>query len=134
MIDQLFYQIDEDLVDQSVAQLAEGGWNITKHNKGWTKITAEVTAQDNQILFTSIPLETGWTIKVDGKKVEAKELYDTFIGIPMSSGTHTVTLSFFPAGLGLGIVLFIIALPITVVIVLVQTGRKPKFLNKIIKR
>ena len=134
MIDQLFYQMDDDVVNQAVAQLSEGGWNITKHNKSWTKMTATVNAQNNQILFTSIPYENGWTIKVDGKKVEPKALYDTFIGIPMSAGSHTVTMSFFPAGLRLGIVLFIIALPIIVMLILTQKGITPKFLKKIIKK
>lgn len=134
MIDQLFYQIDEDAVNQAVSQLAEGGWEITSHNSGWTKMSATVTAQDNQVLFTSIPQEPGWTVKVDGKTVKTKTLFDTFIGIPMTSGTHTVTMSFFPAGLGLGILLFIIAVPITVILIFVDKGKKPKFLEKIIKK
>lgn len=134
MIDQLFYQVDKETLNQSVAQLSEGGWEITKHNGAWTSLTANVTAKENQLLFTSIPLEPGWTIKVDGKKVEPEEIFNTFIGIPMSSGTHTVTMSFFPAGLGLGIVLFIIALPITILFIYMDKGLKPKFLNKIIKK
>jgi uncharacterized membrane protein YfhO len=131
MIDQLFYQMDANAVDESVAQLATGGWEITSSNGGYTNITAQVNAEANQILFTSIPLEPGWTVKVDGKKVEPVELYGCLMGIPMDEGTHTVKLSFFPQGLALGIVLFIIGLPILLILMVREGLIKSEKLTKI---
>ena len=123
MSDQLFYQLDTNLLDESVAKLSAGGWNMTYNNGGFTKFTTEVTAQDNQVLFTSIPLEKGWTVKVDGHKVEPVELYNCLMGVPMDAGIHTVTFSFFPAGLGLGIVLFFVGAGCIALIVMYQKGR-----------
>jgi uncharacterized membrane protein YfhO len=94
-------------------------------------MTAQVTAQDNQILFTSIPLEPGWTVKVDGKTVEPVELYGCLMGIPVSAGTHTVKLTFFPEGLAVGIVLFIIAIPIMLFLMVREGLIKNKKLVKV---
>lgn len=132
MIDQLFYQMDATAVDQAVAELAKGGWQITSSNSGFTNITAQVNAQSGQILYTSIPIEPGWTVKVDGKKVEPVELYGCLMGIPVDEGTHTVKLSFFPQGLAIGIVLFIIALPILIFIMVKEGLIKNKKLVSLI--
>lgn len=129
MIDQWFYELDVDALNQAVAQLATGGWELTSSNSGFTNMTAEVTAQANQILFTSIPFEPGWTVKVDGQTVEPVELYGAMMGIPVSEGTHTIKLSFFPQGLGLGIVMFIIGLPILIFFMI----REKKISDRLIK-
>lgn len=133
MLDQWFYQLDTQAEKDAVAQLATGGWEITSSNKGFTNITAQVNAKSGQMLFTSIPLEGGWTVKVDGKKVEPVELYGCLMGIPVDEGTHTVKLSFFPQGLGLGIVLFIVALPILIFFILKESKKPFKLLNRVKK-
>lgn len=134
MIDQWFYQLDVDAEKQAIAQLSTGGWELTSSNSGFTNMTAQVNAKDGQILFTSIPLEAGWTVKVDGQKVEPVELYGCLMGIPMSAGTHTVKLSFFPQGLALGIVLFIIALPIVIFFIMQERRVSNKILNDVIHK
>ncbi|MCD7800522.1 MAG: YfhO family protein [Ruminococcus sp.] len=134
MIDQWFYQLDAEAESQAIAQLATGGWELTSSNSGFTKMTAEVTAQSGQILFTSIPLEAGWTVKVDGKKVEPVELYGCLMGIPVSEGTHTIKLSFFPEGLALGIVLFIIAIPIVIFFMMQEKKISDKMLKNMLHK
>lgn len=94
MTEQCFYSIDTALLKQYTDTLKEGGWNITKHTD--TYLEGSITAKDNQIMFTTIPYENGWTIKVDGKKVKPVVLVDSLIGIEVPEGTHTVTMHFLP--------------------------------------
>lgn len=101
MSDQLFYYFDEDAFKQDIQKLHSNVWNIEKWSE--THIEGTVTAEANQVFFTSIPNEGGWTVKVDGKKAAIKDVAGGFIGIEMTPGTHTVEMSFFPNGLGLGI-------------------------------
>jgi len=128
MKDQWFYQLDTAAVDSALAKLKEGAMTVTKHSD--THIEGTVTAQEGQILMTTIPEEGGWTIKVDGKKVEPVLLADALIGIPVTAGTHEIEMSFFPQGLGLGIVLLIVGAGITVVFYLSDYNK----LNKIIAK
>ena len=74
-------------------------------------------------MFTSIPDEGGWTIKVDGQKVEPVKLANCLIGIPMSAGTHKVTMRFFNPGLALGIVLSIAGIIICVVFYMMDSPK-----------
>ena len=49
-------------------------------------------------MFTSIPYDTGWTVKVDGKKVTPESIDGTLMYIRLSAGEHTVEMSYTPTG------------------------------------
>lgn len=123
----LFYKFNEDLFHEDLAKLSDNEWNITEYSD--RKITGTVTAQEGELLMTSIPYEPGWSIKVDGKKVEdliqTTETEDAalptisntdgdegmvvvvnaFIGLKLSPGEHTITMSYTPPGWWLGVLL-----------------------------
>jgi uncharacterized membrane protein YfhO len=56
-------------------------------------------------MFTSISWEPGWTILVDGERVEPVKICDALIGVPMSAGHHDIEMKFFPAGLKNGLII-----------------------------
>ena len=55
MIEQCFFYLDKTTFDKAISQLKENQWNITKHTD--TYLEGEITAQENQVMFTSIPYE-----------------------------------------------------------------------------
>ncbi|MBP0960622.1 MAG: YfhO family protein, partial [Oscillospiraceae bacterium] len=119
MADQFFYYFDEEEFKKDIALLHQNTWNI---NDNWsdTKIEGTVTASANQIFFTSIPNEPGWTVKVDGKKADIIDVADGFIGVELMPGEHTVSMSFFPAGLAPGILLAVAGIGLVVVFILMD--------------
>ena len=70
-----------------------------------THVNAHVTAQEDGLLLTTIPYESGWSLKVDGVETEMEIFADAFISIPLTAGEHTLEFSYTPAGLQLGILL-----------------------------
>lgn len=70
--------------------------------------TAQVDAKKDQVLFTTIPYDKGWTAYVDGKKVPIKAFNDALITIPLTKGKHQIKLTFLPQGLLIGLGLMII--------------------------
>ena len=54
-------------------------------------------------MFFSIPYDKGWSVEVDGNKVETLKVNSAFLGVPLKSGEHTMTLKFCPPGLKIGI-------------------------------
>ena len=52
----------------------------------------------NQSLYTSIPVDNGWNIYIDGRKVEYDVIMDTFIGLTLDSGEHTIEFEYIPRG------------------------------------
>lgn len=64
-----------------------------------TAVNGQVTATEDGLLFTSIPYDKGWIVKVDGVTTTAENFADTFLAIPVTAGTHTIELNYFPEGL-----------------------------------
>ena len=55
-------------------------------------------------MMTSIPYEDGWTVKVDGKKIEPVKLLNALVGVPLEPGEHEVTMTFTPPGWNIGLI------------------------------
>ncbi len=119
----LFYYFDEALFAQDIDILKQQPLNITEYSGD--NIEGTITVNDNQVLFTSIPYEEGWTVKVDGKKLDlitndlpeyqtadqCVSIYaSTFLGVKLTPGEHTVELSYTPPGIVTGIIAFIAGL------------------------
>ena len=61
-----FYYFNRDAFQMDIDKLKENTLQVTKFSA--TSIKGTVTAGEDQILFTSIPYEPGWTVRVDGKE------------------------------------------------------------------
>ncbi len=114
------YHFNDDLFHQDLAKLADNQWNITEYNDRYLKGT--ITAEEGQMMFTSIPSEPGWSVKVDGKKVETVEILKSFIGIELEPGEHTIEMKYTPPGFVLGVITLILG--IGAIIVLYMYDRK----------
>lgn len=70
----------------------------------WTDVNLEGTIQAAQagVMYTSIPYDPGWTVLVDGIQTEPRKLFDTFLAIDLSQGSHTIQMSYQPQGLKTG--------------------------------
>ena len=79
------------------------------HIQGTVTIT-----DDSSVMFTSIPYDKGWIVKVDGKVVETRKIWNSLLGFAITNGEHTIELSFIPEGwkigVGISIVSFIVFL------------------------
>ena len=131
MRDQWFYYLDEDMFKTAIDTLKQGQLDVTDYSDTYIKGT--VTAQSGQMLFTTIPYEPGWTVKVDGEKVKYEKIADGLMGIPMSEGTHTVTMSFFPEGMALGIILSSVGVLMVVIIAVFERKNRKILLNRLYK-
>lgn len=107
--DAMFYTLNENVLNEITNSLKkENELVITKNKGNYIKANINVN-KDNQILYTSIPLDKGFTILVDGKKVEAESIFDTLIGLKLEQGEHTIEFKYVPRGLKSGIAISIIS-------------------------
>lgn len=112
--DTLFYLFDNDAFVQAVDKLNENRWELTEFSE--TYLEGKITVASDQLMLTTIPYEEGWTIKVDGKTVEPVVIGETFIGVEMSAGTHTVSMRFLPRYFVISVILSVLGLLIMVMI------------------
>lgn len=67
-----------------------------------TGLKGTITADENGVMYTSIPYDKGWRITVDGSEVSPRKLFDTFLGIDLTAGVHEIDMSYEPEGLRAG--------------------------------
>ncbi|MBQ9375964.1 MAG: YfhO family protein [Ruminococcus sp.] len=130
--DELFYSFDMDKFEADIAEVQKKTWNVTEHKGGHVK--GEITVDtDDQLLFTTIPQENGWTVKVNGKQVETKTSLDCLITIPLEKGKNVVTMDFSPNYFKLAIIVSIAGLLIVMIIFIFQY-KQGVIINKILRR
>ncbi len=123
----LFMYLDSDELAEFSEIMYRKNENTTVEKISPTKLKISVTAQEESALFTTIPFEEGWTLKIDDIPTEIKPCVNgTLMSAVVPAGTHEITLSFFPAGLSAGIVCGIFGVVIMVLTVIFRRIIKEK--------
>ena len=127
--DYQFYHFDYDAFHEDILALKESPLNLDLEKTKDNYLFGTVDAKAGQLLYTSIPYEPGWTIKVDGKKLKEKftetindngasimvndtagetgeyVVLNALIGLRLPEGHHTITMKYSPPGFRTGVVL-----------------------------
>lgn len=120
----VFYTLDKDNFEKQIEKLQNNNsLNIEEFNIDYIK--GSVNAEnDNEILYTSIPLDKGWTVKVDGKKVDKVEIFNSLIGIELSKGEHVIEFTYIPRGLYSGGFVSIVSLFLVIFLKKEKVGKR----------
>lgn len=128
------YAFDNDAWESDYQLLNANPYNVTE--KTDTKITGNITATEQGVMYTSIPYDEGWNVYIDGEKTTITPLCNiktekteavtkkdgtttnktitetapALIGVFVPSGTHEITFKYTPQGLTGGIIISIVCL------------------------
>ncbi len=86
------YVLNEQKVKEIYDYLAKNQIKYTYYNDNHLEGTINVDV--GQIIYTSIPYDESWKIKVDGKEVKPIMLLDALIGIEVEPGKHTISMEY----------------------------------------
>lgn len=117
------YRMDEAKLKRVYQRLSQSPMTVDSYDS--THVTGRVTARKDGLLLTTIPYEKGWSVTVDGQTVEPQIFSDTFISIPLTTGSHTISFSYMPDGLVPGALLTGGSILVTVALYLIT-----RFLSK----
>ena len=106
--------LEQDVFKNAVEQFAAHPLIVSSHSD--TRITGTINAPKNGVVFTSIPFDGGWTVKVDGKKVETFAAANAMLAFDITPGGHEVELSFATKGLPLGLALSVSSLVLLILL------------------
>ncbi len=116
-----FATLDTEKYNNAISALQQMNNATTVEKLSGTEVVANVTATKDQMLFTTIPYEQGWTIYVDGVETKPVKLVEeALMGIPITAGDHKVEFKFFPARMDLGIICTICGILIFVCLILID--------------
>lgn len=95
-----------------------------------TELRGRVETDRSGLLYLSIPYDKGWTVLVDGQKEEPYKIFDTFMSVHISAGTHDVELRYMPEGLEAGAMITAGSILILLGIAGVSSKRKKKTVRR----
>lgn len=126
--DNLFYSFNFEQFEQDVTKLQKNSWEVTSHEGNYVEGRVNTKSGD-EVLFTTIPQENGWIVKVNGKEVETSTALDSLITIPLEKGENVITMEFSPDYFKLAVILSLSGLAALILIFLFEYKN-----GKIIKR
>ena len=86
--------------------------------------------ENNSTVLTTIPYDSGWKIKVDGKKVDTYETLDALLAFDLASeGNHKITMKYFPNCYIVGIIISVISALIFIAVLVAVKMLKDGKLN-----
>ncbi|OCN05305.1 hypothetical protein A4S06_09370 [Erysipelotrichaceae bacterium MTC7] len=94
-----------DITNLKIYQLpASTPFNLTPLNLTTSSNVLEgtINMEDDGMFVTSIPMQAGFSLRVDGKKQTIETVNTTFVGCKLSKGNHHIELQFEPPGQQLG--------------------------------
>lgn len=111
----VLYRLDSQQANKKLQQIKKQSWHVKEINN--RHLSGKINIKNNnQIFATTIPYSSGWTVKIDGKKVPTFKLQNTFIGANISKGQHTVTMKFTPPYFYQGLLISLLSILILTVV------------------
>ena len=107
-----FYVLDLDLLKSIAEDLEKYTPDVMDIENGSAEFV--VNAKEGQSLFTSIPYCDGWTVKVNGQKVQPDKVVDSLYSISLVEGENVVEMKFHVKYAGAGIACSIIGIAMLV--------------------
>ncbi|RPJ44251.1 MAG: hypothetical protein EHM21_10425, partial [Chloroflexi bacterium] len=84
-----FYQLDRSRFTQAYQDLSAHALEITTFSDTRVSASVQVPA-DRTLLFTSIPYDEGWSLRVDGKETPKIRLLGALTGVELAEGIHSI--------------------------------------------
>ncbi len=97
----LFCYEDMTATREAVVSLRRASYQIEEYTNSYFTGTITVSEARSRLLLT-IPADDGWSVWVDGQKAEPQTVFGALLSVPLTPGTHTVTLRYMPPGFTAG--------------------------------
>jgi uncharacterized membrane protein YfhO len=115
--------LNSEVFERGYTLLADETLRLTKFTD--TKVSGNVTALKDGVLYTSIPGKN-WNVFVDGVKSEIVLIDNAMAAVRLTEGAHTVEFRYFNKSLLAGIIVSLVSLAVFVTLVLIQN--RPAFM------
>ena len=102
-----FFALDLDQYTQAIASIRQQ--EVAIHKKKNKLVAAYNATRDTTLIFT-LPYDKGWSAKQNGKPIQIHRIQKGLMGVRVSKGSGTVTLTFVPQGFIEGLIAFFVGI------------------------
>lgn len=123
-----FYSLDVKAFENAISTLAQTNYEINEKSSDSHIVGTLSTTEENQMIFTTIPYDAGWIVKVDGKATETyATLGDTLLAFDIEdTGEHTVEMTYMPKIYVIGGIISIVSVAIFVALSVFESRKRKK--------
>ncbi len=111
-------QVDDEAYQEMLDKLSDEQLKVVSYDS--THVEGTITANEDGVLFLSIPYDENWTAKVDGQEAEILSIDEAFMGIKLTSGTHNISLEYYPAKFKLCVAISLASLALLLVLMAIR--------------
>jgi uncharacterized membrane protein YfhO len=90
-------------------------------------INISADADHDKYLYLAVPYSKGWSASIDGEKTEIMKANIAFMAIPITSGTHTVELTYRTPYIGVSVFITGAALIVFIALMIIDKRRKSQY-------
>ena len=91
----IFYYFDDEVYIDAMERLSASLYQIQASTEDTFTGTIHVE-EGQELIYTSIPFDEGWHVKIDGSVVETEEIIGALMGFRTTPGDHTLELEYRP--------------------------------------
>ncbi|MBO4927835.1 MAG: YfhO family protein [Clostridiales bacterium] len=121
-------RVVEPMYREMVEKLSDEQMKVVSYDS--THVEGIVTAQNDGVLFLTIPYDENWTAMVDGMSAEVLPIDDAFMGLKLSSGTHNISLEYYPAKFKLCVLISVASVLALIFLTVIRRIRESLALRK----
>ena len=115
------YYVDMELFADVISRIKEHEFKIDADYKEDDLPGTIKTANNDQLILTTIPYDEGWNVYVDGERVEVFETCDALLAFRIdNAGEHTLRLKYRSSAFNYGIVISISAIALFALVVILE--------------
>jgi len=125
------YYINEDALNEGYEILKNNTLKIDSFKE--TCIKGKCNPKDDCVMFTSIPYDKGWKVKLDGQEISQEDyisLGDAYLCFNVPAGEHSVEISFTQRGLLLGAGISVLTILLLIIIAVIIKKKRPVWERK----
>lgn len=99
-----FYTLDSDLFVRTAPELNTSSFNIREYSEDMLSGTIHVLPGE-ELIYTSIPYDSGWRIEANGEDVETFEILGGLMAFRLDAGSYNLTMKYRPDSAVYGIMI-----------------------------
>jgi len=121
-----FWYYNEEAFIEAAEELSKG--NLAAYSKSDDEIYGKITvAEEDSVIFTTIPYEEGWKVYVDGKRVETTAVLNgSVIAFDCPVGEHDIRMVYRPKAVTQGVIISLIGIAAFAFVVNMDYGWRRK--------
>lgn len=116
------YYVPMDSYEEEISSLNRGA--LENVQVSTNTVSGTISSDSDQLLAFSIPYHIGWKAYIDGKEAELYNVNTLYMGVPVPSGNHEITLTYSSPGIVPGAVISIICTALFVILVILSQRKK----------